>query len=95
MTKPVQRQTLVDRLIPVYSPLGSSHEPSEYIETPTVQVVNGIIKVTFTSKAEFPGNAFADGGGDMPYEVVVRRKSDGLTIRRGSSLGFYDANPFI
>ncbi|GEM_PF-6671176 len=95
VTRPVQRDTLVDSVLMVYSPFGSTHEPSEYIETPTVEVVNGLIKVTFRSKTEFPGNAFADGGGTMPFEVLVRRKSDALTVRRGSTLGLWDRNPYI
>jgi hypothetical protein len=95
VTRPVQRNTMVDSVLMVYSPFASTHDPSEYIETPTVEVVNGLVKVTFKSKTEFPGNAFADGGGEMPYEVVLRRKSDGLTVRRGSSLSFWDVNPYI
>ncbi len=88
--KPVQRLTMVDHLIPFYDPYQSTHQPSEYIETPGVSVNNGVIKIDFKTKGEFPGSAVGSGSSEMPYEVEVRRKSDGLTVRQQSSLSFYD-----
>jgi len=88
--KPVQRQTMGDNILIVYSPWASTHQPSEYIETPKVSVNNGIIKVGFKTKDDFPGAAITEGGADMPFEVVVKRKSDGLTVRQNSSISFTD-----
>jgi len=88
--KPVQRRTAVDNLIPTYEPYASTHDPTEYIETPAVTVNNGIIKIGFKTKDDFPGSAITDGGASMPFEVLVTRKSDGLTVRQNSSIGLYE-----
>ena len=89
--KPVQRSTLADNFVPFYNPWSSTHDPSEYIETPSVSVNNGIVKIGFKTKDDFPGNSIGDGGADMSYEVVLKRKSDGLTVRQGSKISFSDA----
>lgn len=88
--KPVQRSTMADHFIPFYDPYTSTHDPDEYIEKPSVTLVDGRIRVKITTKDDFPGNALADGGARMPFDVVVKRKSDGLTVRQSSSVVLFD-----
>lgn len=91
--KSVRSQTLVDSVIPFYDPFGSDYDPSKYVVPPQISVENGVLKVTFQSVQDFPEWGFSGSAATMPYEIVVRRKSDGLQVRSGSTVELYDS-PF-
>ncbi len=91
--KSVRSQTFVDSVIPFYDPFGSDNGPSKYINPPQVSVENGVLKVTFKSVQDFPEWGFSGSVATMPYEIVVRRKSDGLQVRNSSTVELFD-DPF-